>query len=161
MIGQWISVLGILVLALAACSEPAPRVSALGRRVCLMEAADAALPSRRTAYLQACYASIDQRLASQAAASAGRAFDREGYQHCLLYQDRVRQAAEQRAAALDAWLEASHARGANSAQARLAMRQQDRAMADLERWIPKNLRHGLPLEPDAIRVFSRCDPQDF
>ncbi|MFY8149490.1 MAG: hypothetical protein ACOVNL_09795 [Prochlorococcaceae cyanobacterium] len=133
----------------------------MGRRICLMESADAALPSRRTAYLQACYASIDQRLANQAATSAGRAFAREAYQHCLLYQDRVKSAAQERAVALDAWLEAAHTWGARSSEARRAMRQQDRAMANLERWIPRNLRHGLPLEPDAIRVFSRCDPQDF
>lgn len=159
--GAWLSVVVMLALGLAACPEPAPRVSALGRRICLMEAADTALPSGRAAYQQACYASIDQRLANQAAASSGRSFDREGYQGCLRYQDRVLQAAAQRAVALDAWLEASQASGANSDRARRALRQHDRAMADLERWIPSHLRRGLPLEPDAIRVFSRCDPQDF
>lgn len=150
-----------LTLMLTSCSEPAPTISAVGRRICVMESADAALPSRRAAYLQACYATIDARLANQAAAQAGRAFDREGYRHCLLFQERVRDAARERAEALDAWLEAAHGWGARSLQARRAMRRQDQAMAKLERWIPREIRHGLPLEPNAIRVFSRCDPGDF
>ena len=151
----------LVPMMLAACSEPAPKISAMGRRICLMESADAALPSRRAAYLQACYATIDERLANQAATRAGRAFDRDAYRHCLLYQSRVRESAAERASALEDWLKAAHARGANSLQARDAQRRQDQAMAELERWIPKEIRHGLPLEPDAIRVFSRCDPSDF
>jgi hypothetical protein len=158
---QWLRAVSVAVVMLISCSEPAPKISGMGRRICLMESADAALPSRRAAYLQACFATIDERLANQAAARAGRAFDREGYRHCLLVQERVQDAAKARAEALDAWLEAAKSWGAGSHQARRAMRRQDQAMAKLERWIPKEMRRGLPLEPDAIRVFSRCDAEDF
>ena len=35
------------------------------------------------------------------------------------------------------------------------------ALAELNRLIPEPMRGGLTLEPDAIRVFSRCERSDF
>lgn len=37
----------------------------------------------------------------------------------------------------------------------------EQALAELNRLIPEPMRGGLPLEPDAIRLFSRCARSDF
>lgn len=59
------------------------------------------------------------------------------------------------------WLLRSGAPDPMAPEVAAARQAYEQALAELDRLIPEPMRGGLPLEPDAIRVFSRCDRADF
>ncbi len=150
-----------------------PRVSDEGVRACQVEVEATAAPKGRAAALERCFLTIDQRLAqlkreqqqrlapSAAAQGPTPPTAEERYAFCVSHQQEVQQAERARQRALAPWMMLSGAPDPSSPNVVAARQAYEQALAELDRLIPEPMRGGLPLEPDAIRVFSRCDRADF
>ncbi|QPN58972.1 hypothetical protein H8F24_12735 [Synechococcus sp. CBW1002] len=121
-------------------------------------------------------ASIDRRLAarrklqqsvneaarpSSSASASQTAPSQDRLIHCRLHQEEVQAAERERQKRQSLWISISSQQPPGSAAYEQAKQKFEAARGTLERLIPERYRGGLPLEPDAIRLFSRCDPGDF
>lgn len=158
-----------MLLFLPACgSGRAPSTSDRGQRLCRQRQAD--LPpfstpaAARQAYRE-CLRSIDAELAArgtpmaslpQAPASAS-AQDR--YRHCRLVSSEVEAAYAVYSSAASRWL--ALADKPDDPDYDTARTAHEEAVAELERLIPPTMRGGVPLIPDAVAQFRRCDRANF
>lgn len=172
-------------LLLAACSTPTtgPGVSAAGRQLCRERMAQAEpgtpLDERRATY-RTCLKGIEQERANRARELALQAQQRQQRQaeaitaqeaswatpsqqlvHCRLYQREIIDAERQRLQALAPVMRITRVHGVNSPQARQATAQYQSTVAELEQLIPVAMRRGLPLIPDAVGLFVRCDGSEL
>ncbi len=142
-----------------------------GLRACQVEVDATAAPKNRLDALQRCFLSIDRRLAElrrqqpppppAAAPAPAPPTGEQRYTYCVFHQEEVQQAERLRQRVLAPWLRLSAAADQTAPEVVAARQAYEQALAELDRLIPEALRGGLPLEPDAIRVFSRCDRSDF
>ncbi|WP_411867802.1 hypothetical protein [Vulcanococcus limneticus] len=167
----------LALLLLAGCAtrpqHERPRVSDEGVRACQVEVEATAAPKGRAAALERCFLTIDQRLAqlqreqqqrlAPPAAPQGPAppSPEERYAFCVFHQPEVQQAERARQRALAPWLRLAGAPDPTAPEVVAARQAYEQALAELNRLIPESMRGGLTLEPDAIRVFSRCERSDF
>ncbi len=163
-----------LALPLLGCQPSPPRVSDQGREVCLQEAAarsgTASAAGRR---FSECMKTIDSRLeqekaqslrqsqASSPAPAATDASPTSRYFHCISNRTAIRAANDRVSAALGPWMAASRSRTPDDPIYQQARARYEQAYAALEKEIPPSMRGGLPLIPDAARIFRRCDRTDF
>jgi hypothetical protein len=148
-------------------------VSAEGLLACQEEVDATAAPKGRVAALERCLLTIDQRLVQLQReqqqrqqppvppAAEARPTAEESYAFCVSHQQEVQQAERARQRALAPWMRLSGAPDPSAPNVVAARQAYEQALAELDRLIPEPMRGGLPLEPDAIRVFSRCDRADF
>ncbi|MCP9793117.1 hypothetical protein KBZ20_14865 [Vulcanococcus limneticus Candia 3F8] len=148
-------------------------MSVEGLRACQEEVDATAAPKGREAALERCFLTIDQRLAQLKREQQQRQAPpevpqgpapptaEERYVFCLFHQQELQEAERQRQRALAPWLLRSGAPDPMAPEVAAARQAYEQALAELDRLIPEPMRGGLPLEPDAIRVFSRCDRADF
>jgi Skp family chaperone for outer membrane proteins len=173
-----------LSLSAAACSATNPRaVSAEGKTLCLERMAQAEpgtpLDAKRDQY-RSCLQTVEAELASRAKAvaqetaqqqqqqAAANAADQAGWAtaaerliHCRSVQQQIIKAEKQRLQALDPVMRITRIHGVESAQAKEATAVYQRSVNELERLIPEPMRHGLPLLPDAVRLFVRYDAKEL
>lgn len=172
-------------LLLAACgsTRSGTGVSAAGRQLCRERMAQAEpgtpLEERRGLYRN-CLKGIEQERADQTRQLAREAQQRQQQEsqassaeeaqwatpaeqlvHCRTYQQDISNAERQRTLALAPVMRITREHGVTSPQALAATAQYQRSVAELERLIPARLRRGLPLIPDAVGLFLRCDPQEL
>ena len=169
--GLWLSLL--LVVACTPRTPERPRVSDEGVRACQVEVEATAAPKGRVAALERCFLTIDQRLAQLKREQQQRVAPpevpqgpvppspEERYAFCVFHQQEVQQAERNRQRALAPWLRLSGAPDPTAPEVVAARQAYEQALAELNRLIPEPMRGGLTLEPDAIRVFSRCERSDF
>lgn len=165
--------LGLLLVACTPRPPERPRVSDEGVRACQVEVDATAAPQRRQAALQACFLTIDQRLAQLKREEQQRLAPpvvppgprpptaEERYAFCVFHQQEVQQAERARQRGLAPWLMLAGSPDPTAPDVVAARQSYEQALAELDRLIPEDMRGGLPLEPDAIRVFSRCERSDF
>jgi hypothetical protein len=132
-----------------------------------------AAPKGRAAALERCFLTIDQRLAQLKREQQQRLAPppapqgpapptaEERYAFCVLHQQEVQQAEQTRQRALAPWLRLAGAPDPTAPEVVAARQAYELALAELNQLIPEPMRAGLPLEPEAIRVFSRCERSDF
>lgn len=174
----------VLTVTLAACgTRQANGVSQRGLEICRERKADSPPGSSSEAIRQAyrsCLKTIDAELRQQQQneqdARGAQAQDEqraeeeqrantataaERYSHCQQVQGDVIEAERLRIRTLGPAMVATRRSGAESSEARDAQAAYDDAVAELERLIPEAMRAGKMLIPDAVNVFSRCEPSDF
>ena len=166
-----------LLLLLEGCAtrpqSERSRVSEEGVRACQVEVEATAAPKGRAEALERCFLTIDQRLAQLKREQQQRLAPpavpqgplpptaEERYAFCVFHQQEVQQAERARQRALAPWLRLAGAPDPTAPEVVAARQAYEQALAELNQLIPEPMRGGLTLEPDAIRVFSRCERSDF
>jgi hypothetical protein len=168
--------LALLLLQLQACQPSRPPVSEQGRQVCRQEAAAQAGTVTAAARLfQQCLTTIDQRLQSQKSAQLREEQERAAatppspepvspaarYFFCLANRDAIREANDRLTFALGPWMAASATRSPEDPVYQETLERYVEAYAAFEKAIPTEMRGGLPLVPEAARLFRNCRREDF
>lgn len=169
-------VLAALLITLQhGCQNTAPKVSVQGRDICRQEAAaigfNNATADRRK---NECLRTIDQRLKQERAEKARiaeRAAEPEvipppkspadKYVYCITHQLAVKAANDRVSTTLGPWMYAYANLKPDNPEYEKAKSDYEQAYSNLEQQIPAEMRAGLPLLPNAARLFSTCDRKDF
>ncbi|MEA5399209.1 hypothetical protein VB734_04045 [Synechococcus sp. BA-124 BA4] len=170
------SALAALLITLQfGCQPSAPRVSEQGQDICRQEAAAIGLSSPTAVRRQKeCLRTIDQRLKQERteqtriaettaepeavappATTAGR------YVYCTTHKLEVKAANDRVASTLGPWMHANANLKPGDPEYEKARIDYEQAYSALEKLIPAEMRAGLPLLPNAARLFSTCERKDF
>lgn len=160
------------------CTTTEPRFSPAsdaGRRACIEEVQANYAPRGRVQAMQQCMTTIDGRLEDlrQLAAEKDTGADtnpvpsttpssaEDRYLYCRLHQGDVQAAERERQKRQSILITASkHGRLDNDAYIQ-AEKDYNLSVARLEALIPPPMRNGLPLIPEAITLYSSCNPDHF
>lgn len=177
-----ISVLALL--ALIGCSANAPSaISSKGRQLCLERSAQVEpgtpVEQQRQVY-RSCLKTIEAELSQQQASAAAQrkeqlqqqqsqaakeraswASPQERLISCRMHRDAIAAAQRELLRRREPVMTLTKQYGDSSPQALAADAQYQEQVAVLDRLIPASMRHGLPLIPDAVDLFLRCDPGEL
>lgn len=172
-----------IIFVLAGCNTTIHPVSERGKLVCREQAAElppgTAIQSRQEAY-RLCLASIESELArTDAKESLQRQSDfklakeqqenqqriwvppQQRLSYCLLNRDNVIDAEKRRIRALGPKMMADQTPTMSADEKQRRLDEYNQIIRELNQLLPESIRAGLPLIPDAVRVFSNCDSKSF
>lgn len=169
-------ILAALLISLQhGCQQSAPEVSVQGRDICRQDAAAIGLNNATADRRQnECLRTIDQRLKQERAEKeriAERTAEPEAipppkspadkYVYCITHQQAVRAANDRVSTTLGPWMYAYANQKPGSPEYEKAKSDYEQAYSSLEKLIPAEMSSGLPLLPNAARLFSTCERNDF
>lgn len=165
----------LLITLQHGCQQRAPKVSGQGRDLCRQEAAEIGLSNATADRRQSeCLRTIDQRLKQERAEKA-RIAERtaepeavpppktpaDKYVYCITHQPAVKAANDRVSTTLGPWMYAYANQKPGNPEYEKAKSDYEQSYSNLEKLIPAEMRAGLPLVPNAARLFSTCEREDF
>lgn len=181
--GSW-SISVLVLLALIGCNtDHSSAISGKGRQLCLERSAQVEpgtpVEQQRVIY-RACLKTIEAELKQQQATAAAQnkvqlqqqqiqaaqeraswASPQERLIHCRMHRNEIAAAQSELMRRREPVMALTKQYGDSSPEARAADAQYQEQVAVLDRLIPAAMRHGLPLIPDAVDLFLRCDPKEL